>query len=113
MKELAKVEEAVALLALRYPGTHIQILTDNMATVHWIQKWTARSTMAAVILKNMASLAVKWDVSIECLHIPGHHNDIADAISRLHAPGQLFRLSSLLRTFHQGPHPLYFTPYHT
>ena len=46
------------------------------------------------------------------MHIRGCHNTIADTISRLHQPGQLYHLCSLLRTFYNYCHPTYFLPDH-
>ena len=112
IKELAMVQEAIKIVGPTSQGQHIRVLTDNMTMMNWINKLTARSHTAAMILKNIAESAIKWDLTINCSHIRGCHNTIADTISRLHQPGQLYHLCSLLRTFHNDFHPTYFLPFH-
>ena len=112
VKELVMVQEAINILGPNSQGQQIHVLTDNTTTMNWINNWTARPHAAATILKNIAASAIKWNITINCLHIRGCHNTIADSISRLHQPGQLYHLCSLLRTFYNYCHPTYFLPDH-
>lgn len=102
VKELAIVEESVALLAPLLPGRHLQFLSDNSSTVHWINRWTSRSPTAVSMLKHIAALATKWNLTVSAVHIPGCKNEIADAISRLHRPGEFLRLNALMCSFYGG-----------
>lgn len=112
IQELAIVEEAFKVWAPAHKGQQITFLSDNSSTVSWLSKWSARPRQAAAILKNIASTALCWNIRILCTHIPGRLNDIADAISRLHSPGQVWRMSSLLSACYQQAHPTYFLPHH-
>ena len=107
------MNEAVQSWASSHEGYHFYIASDNIAAVHMTNTLATRHSLAAKILRNMADTALKYNVSITAFHIEGSINHIPDSISRLHAPGQLLRLSSLLCTYyHPNVHPTYFLPNH-
>ena len=113
IKELAMINEAVQAWAPYHNGHHLFIACDNMAAVFMTNTGATRHSVAARILRNMADTALKYDISITAYHIKGEVNDIPDSISRLHATGQLLRLSSLLSNhYHPFVHPTYFLPCH-
>jgi len=107
VKELAMIGEAINTWGPLFPGHHIKVQSDNMTSVCCLNKGSARDYHAARIMKDIASTAHTYDISVEGLFIPGAVNDIPDSISRLHSPGQFMRLSTLLSPLHDGGHPTY------
>ena len=107
-KELA----AVVMSALRWchlwAGHHVIVHTDSTVTQGVINKGSARNSTCLHLLQLLGSLAVDYGFTISAEHIPGHNNVLADTISRLHEPGSLDRLCSML---HLPPPPPYFHPH--
>ena len=106
-------------LALRHwapflAGGKVVVFTDSTAAEAFINRQRAPSSRSLSILRNMALLAVQYDIVIQAVHIPGQYNDIADAISRLDEPGQICRLVSLVEQYcYPFPPPMgYWLPYH-
>lgn len=108
VKELAMIHDAIETWAPLHPHHHFLVECDNLAAVHMTNSGATRHYRAAQLLRCMADTALKYDITITANHIRGTTNDIPDSISRLHAPGQLIRLSSHLRNlYHPLPHPTY------
>lgn len=95
-KELAMTVEAAARWAPHYAGHNLEIYTDNMMTFYALNNKRSTSPWAAYLLKQMANIATTYSVTIQGYYVKGSHNDLADCISRLHAPGQTTRFMSLL-----------------
>jgi hypothetical protein len=112
VKELAIIEEALRAWAPAYPGHHVYIQTDNITAAHWVNKGAARGYQPSLMLKQIAEVALKYNITIGCYYIRSENNQIPDAISRLHQPGQLLRLSTLLSPLFTAGHPTYFLPSH-
>ena len=112
-KELAMIREAINAWGPYHPNHHFQIYCDNITAVHMTNTGAARHPLSASILKDIAHMAMKWDLTITALYLPGYENQLADSISRLHQPGQLLRLSALLNA-ETWPnfHPPYNLCYH-
>ena len=107
-KELGMIREAIHCWGPTYPNHHLNIFCDNMTAVHITNTGAARNPLAARIIKDIAKLALKWNLTISANHIPGHLNELADSISRLHIPGQFYRFSTLLSKMHKPDyHPTY------
>ena len=100
LKELAMVGEAIDHWARQFSNYRVHIYTDNMATSYMINKGTSRHPVAMETLRSVSYNSLKYDFAIEASYLPGRHNDVADAISRLHSPGQIQRFFSLLRELH-------------
>ena len=114
IKELAMIQQAIQRWAPQYPQHHLIIETDNKASYYWLNKGYARHPVAEKLLMSIADIALLYKVTITCLFIPGINNDMADAISRLHARGQVYRFMSLLSNYNLGyllPHALHL-PFH-
>ena len=108
VKELAMIEQAVHVWGPLHRGHHFAVETDNIAAAFMVNNKSARSGLAASLVRSIASTALRYGLSVTAMHVPGVTNDIPDSISRLHSPGQFLRLSALLST-HYGPtgHPTY------
>jgi hypothetical protein len=111
-KELASVKHAVARWSPCYQGYHLDIHTDNQMTMHAVNKGYSAHPIAASLLKSIASTALCYNVTITAYYLPGKCNDLSDAISRLHAPGQMLRFDTLLNSFYNCSHPTYWLPGH-
>ena len=47
-------------------------------------------------------MSVKFNLVVKAFYVPGEDNNIADAVSRLHEPGQNLRLESLWNSEFKG-----------
>ena len=101
------IKEAISVWAPLYPGHHFYVDTDYVDAACMLNRCSARNTKASVLIKSIATQAIKWNVTVEACYLPGVLNEIPDAISRLHSPGQFLRLSSLLSSLHANGHPTY------
>ena len=63
-----------------FPVCHI--LTDNMSALSWANRVTSKSTQGQHLIGVFAELLRLHDVGINCEHIPGIDNNLADFISR-------------------------------
>ena len=97
IKELAAVLVATERWAHTFANHHVIVHTDNTAAAGMINKGSTRHPVALGLLKCLASAALANNFTIEAVHIPGLTNEIPDAISRLHEPGQIARFISLYR----------------
>ena len=103
-----KVKETIECWGEIHPNHHFVVRCDNIAAVYMTNTGAAKHPQAAMIVKDIANMALKWNLSISAVYLPGHLNNIADSISRLHTPGQFIRLSALLNERHvSGIHPSY------
>jgi hypothetical protein len=83
------------------------IWTDNTAAKAWANKVSSTSIAGQNLLGIYAALLKNFQVGVQCDHIPGEHNIIADFISRPeHAfytfpqrAAQIFRKHPILRTY--------------
>ena len=111
IKELAAVLFCLQRWAPAYQGSHFYVHTDNFMTMCALNNHYSSHPSASRILQEIAQLVIQHDILITAHYIKGALNDIADALSRLHTPGQLLRLSALLHEFH-GLSLGYLLPYH-
>jgi hypothetical protein len=109
VKELAIVVASIYHWAPFFKNCRVQVFTDNTAALGILNKRTSPSPEAADILRWLSLLAMKQNFTVMASHVPGAQNDIPDAISRLHSPGQLSRLGVLFRSRSLPP---YYLPRH-
>ena len=108
IKELAMINEAIQTWAPLHPNHHFYIECDNMAAVHMTNSGATRHHIAAQLLRCITDRAQQHNITITATHIQGEMNEIPDSISRLHTPGQMLRLSSLLHhLYYPSPHPTF------
>lgn len=70
--------------------------TDNMTARAAFDKGTARSEAAMVMVRELFWWSAIYDFKIVGIHVPGIKNVLPDTISRLHQPGYIQWLASLL-----------------
>ena len=109
VKELAMAYLAIEHWAHFLSGKKFTVFIDNIAAVSYINRQRAPNHHVIHILRQLALLAIQYDIAIEAVYIPGEHNKMADSISRLHEPGQIARFMSLIHQYYSpGILPTYF-----
>ena len=104
IKELAMAVESVARFAPAHPSCHLRIMTNNFMTSCAINNKTSSNPMAVSLLKELHHSVQSFNITVTGHYIKGSSNDLADAISRLHSPGQSQRFASLLAAlYHHQP----------
>lgn len=83
-------------------NANVTVCTDSVVAKAVINKGTCRSPIVMGCLRELFWLSVKNNFKLRAIHIPGRFNIIPDTISRLHEPGQILHLKSLLDSWHQG-----------
>ena len=86
IKELLPVVIATAVWGRNWAGKTIRALCDNMAVVHIIQTRQSKEPNAMHLLRCLALIECSFQFSLVSRHIPGRHNDLADALSRDNLP---------------------------
>ena len=72
------------------------IYTDNVTAKSVINKMTSRNPIVMVYIRLLFFLQAVYNFSFFAVHIPGKHNTLADAISRLHEKDKLSQVYDLL-----------------
>ena len=88
-KEILAVFLAVCRWAPYWQNKRIYIQSDNMFTVHTINRGTSRNPFLMACLRVLFWLSATFNFHITARYIPGLTNTLADGISRLHEPGKL------------------------
>lgn len=113
IKELLIVREAIKAWAPVLAGLKIHIQSDNTSAIAFLNKGTSSNYQALSIIRDIALITMSYNISIQAHYIPGIDNCLADALSRLHQPGQLPRFVSLLNMWFGYEAPsLYWLPAH-
>ena len=100
-KEVLAILLAAERWAPLWQGADITVITDSVVAKAVINKGTCKNPLVMESLRNLFWLQVKYNFRLKAIHIPGSLNDLPDAISRLHEPGQILRLKSLLDNWHR------------
>ena len=74
---------ALRLWAQRWYKKRIIIHCDKQAVVIVINSGKTRDPILAAITRNIAMITATQDINLKLVHIPGKHNRIADALSRI------------------------------
>jgi hypothetical protein len=96
IKELVIVVSAAYRWAASLRNHRVVFCTDNAAVKAILNKGTSISPAATAFLRFLSLLAIHHNFAVSAVHVPGIDNNVPDAISRLHLPGQLQRLGRLL-----------------
>ena len=67
----------------------ILFFTDNESLVHVINKQSCKDKTLMVFVRQLVSICLNHNIVFKAKHIPGIHNNLADALSRLQV--QTFR----------------------
>ena len=86
IKELLPVVIATAVWGRNWAGKTVRALCDNMAVVHIIRSRQSKEPNAMHLLRCLALIECSFQFSLVSRHIPGRHNDLADALSRDNLP---------------------------
>ena len=86
VKELTPIVIATAIWGHHLVQKSVKVLTDNAAVVAAINNSPSRCIISAHLLRCLAFLSAKFQCQILASHIPGTHNNAADALSRNQLP---------------------------
>lgn len=81
-KELVPIVASLAVWGSSWSGGTVQVYCDNMAVVQCLRAGSARDPLLNHLLRVLALLLVRLQVSLRADHIPGLRNNGADALSR-------------------------------
>lgn len=101
-KEILAVLAGVNRWSHSWTNSNVTIVTDSTVAKAIINRGTCRNPFVMNKLRELFWLSVKYNFKIHAVHLPGVLNCIPDSISRLHEPGQLLHLFSLLASWHHG-----------
>ena len=101
--ELYPVIVAASLWGHEWTSRSVLIHSDNQSTVNIINKGRSPSLPLTALLRRLTWLSVTHNFLIQAAHIPGHHNEIADSLSRFQF--QRFRLLAPSADLHPVPVP--------
>lgn len=79
-----------------WTNCNVKIFTDNTTARAIINKGTCRNPVVMCYLRELFWIAATHNFSVQAVYIRGSSNILADSISRLHEPGQLWFLEGLL-----------------
>lgn len=82
VKELTPIVLAAALWGHKWAGKTIRARCDNMAVVHILNSRTSKDNNAMHLVRCLCLIECYCNFTIVSKHIPGSHNDLADALSR-------------------------------
>ena len=89
----------------------VTIVTDSTAAKGILNKGRCRSPMGTMVMEWLRLLfwtSLNFSLKIRAVHCPGLLNQLPDVISRLHEPGQVLRLYSLLSNLYHGVPSVHF-----
>jgi hypothetical protein len=101
-KEVLAIVMAVYRWAPRWRNCDILVLTDNVVAKAVINRGHCKSRTVMHHLRKLFWLTAEYNFKLHAVYIPGKLNNLPDAISRLHEPGQLCRLKYLLSNWSHG-----------
>ena len=102
-KELLPIIMALAIWGKHWLGRTVLIRTNNMAVVHILNSGSARNKDVMHLLHSFFFILAQWSISITPQHLPGCHNQVADALSRNEL--SLFHSLSPHKSAHPTPIP--------
>lgn len=83
-KELFPVVVASHVWGSQWFRRHVLFRSDNEAVVHILLSRTSKVPCIMRLLRLLLSAAARFNFTFTSQHIPGIHNNIADALSRFH-----------------------------
>lgn len=94
-------ETLIAALALQrwasvFSNSYVWLYSDNQCTVANLNRCTSKNETVLHELRNMFWVCVMHNVTVKAYYVPGHLQDIPDAVSRLHEVNGLKRVQTLI-----------------
>ena len=81
--ELYPIVVAMIMCGKELADKRICINCDNEAVVSIINSQTSKNRLVMVLLRELVLTCLNNNILIRACHIPGHHNTMADKLSRL------------------------------
>ena len=81
-KELFAILAAASTWAVRLSRLRIKFWCDNLAIVHAWQNKSSKHPDITDLLRRLLLVAARHNFTVSMSHLPGHKNEIADALSR-------------------------------
>ena len=94
------VVKAAERWAPMWQGSDVTVVTDSVVAKAVINKGTCKHAGVMQALRGLFWLQTQYNFRLHAIHMPGKLNQLPDAISRLHEPGQILRLCALLNSWH-------------
>ena len=82
IKELLPIVVAGAIWGSRWSGLRIQCLCDNAAVVPILNSGSSKHPLAMHLMRSLFFISAHFKFTLVARHIPGRHNQAADALSR-------------------------------
>lgn len=79
--ELRAIREAVT--SSKFCQVFIRVFSDNMSSVHMVNKLYTPVPSCAVEIKHLLTYLLSHDCAIKAYHVPGPQNSVADYLSRV------------------------------
>lgn len=95
-KEILALLFAVRRWGPSWRGLRVLVGTDNSTAKSVINKLSSSNPVVLRAMQEIFWCSIKFDFLLEAFHVPGVHNELADAVSRVHDLGEAIRLRSLL-----------------
>ena len=86
VKELLPIVIGAAVRGCQWKGLTVTCQCDNVAVVAIVNSGKSKMDRLMHLLRNLFFIIAKWNVVLECRHIPGVDNGAADALSRDNLP---------------------------
>lgn len=96
VKEFIAIFLSVCRWGKYFVNSKVIIHSDNSSAVSWINKGTSRIPLVQFMCRILFWISALYNCVISAKYLPGKQNNIGDACSRLHEPGQLTKLYSLV-----------------
>ena len=81
-QELFPIVVACSIWHPYFTGKRLQFWCDNESVVTIINSGHSKAPRIMVLLRALILLSMKHNFFVRACHVPGVHNDIADALSR-------------------------------
>jgi hypothetical protein len=95
-KEVLAAVHAAVRWGQSWAHKDITVCTDSTVAKAIINRGTCKNKVVMKALRELFWIMESYNFKLHAIHIPGSLNRIPDCISRLHEPGQILRLNSLL-----------------
>ena len=81
--ELVPIVQALEIWGPLLRNKCVQLNTDNQALTHVINTQSSKETLVRILVRKLVLLALKFNVLVRAVHLPGKLNSLSDALSRL------------------------------
>ena len=86
MKELLPIVIGAAVWGSQWKGVSVLCRCDNAAVVAIVNSGRSKVERAMHLMRSLFFFLARWNVALECQHIPGVENGAADTLSRNDLP---------------------------